>query len=133
MPETVSGGNEPHQLIIGLVNNSPKTLTDYRVEVEIPRAVLNSSTGFGDTEVESRSTRDHRFFRMEGKHHREQTLRPGDKIKQFFKPTLIITPEVKTSNALDQKITVSVFDGDVLTQKIEKTVREILEAPPNFG
>lgn len=133
VPETVSGGNEPHQLIIGLVNNSLKTLTDYRVEVEIPRAVLNPSTSFGATEVESRSTWEHRFFRMEGKHHRDQTLRPGDKIKQFFKPMLIITPEAKSSNALDQKITVSVFNGDVLTQKIEKTVREIFEQQPSFG
>jgi hypothetical protein len=133
VPEPHSGGYEPHLLIVGLVNNSARTLTDYRVEAEIPRAVLNPSTSFGDIEVESRGTLEHRFFRMEGKHHREQTLRPGDKIKQFFKPTLIITPEVKSSNALDQKITVSVFVGDVMTQKIEKSVREIFEQQPSFG
>jgi len=130
--ERVYDGYEEHALRVGLVNNSAKTLSDYRIEVEVPNTFLNQSTGY-QAEVENRRTAEYRVFRMEGKDSSVKTLRPGDKAPSFLKVTLVIPPKAEENNALDKMVVTKVFASDVMTQKIEKTVREILEMTPSFG
>jgi hypothetical protein len=125
-------GYSEHSLIVGLVNNSNKTLSDYRIEIEVPNSVINHSTSY-NAEVEGRRTAESRFFRSEGKDHIVKTLRPGDKDRSFFKIDLVIPPEETKDYSPDQKIVVKVFAGDAMTQKIEKTMKELLAMAPSFG
>lgn len=128
----VPEGDKQHKLIVRLVNNSTKTLSDHRVEAEIPNALLNQSTGYG-AEVVERRTQEYRYFRAYGKDRNPKVLHPGDVIRQFFIVSLVIPSDAEESGMLDKKIVVTVFAGDVMTQRIEKSVREILQQPPNFG
>lgn len=132
VPERVYEGYKEHRLTIGIVNNSPKTLSDHRVEAEVPNAVLNQSTGYG-AEIENRRTAEYRYFRAYGKDRNPKDLHPGDGIPQFFTVPLLVPPDAEQSGALEKKVVVKVFAGDVMTQRIERTVREILEQPPSFG
>lgn len=132
VPDKFYDGYEEHVLRIGLVNNSTKTLDDFRLDVEVPNAFLNQSTIY-DAEVENNRTATHRLFRAESKDRNINQLRPGDKASQFFITTLVIPPGLEESDTLDQKITVKVFAGDAMTQKIEMTVKEILAMPPSFS
>lgn len=121
VPARAYDGCEEHSLIIGLINNSAKTLTDYRVELEIPDTFVNQSTTY-HIEVEGRRTAAYRFFRSEGKDHHVKTLRPGDVDRNFIKMDIVIPPEARESGALDQKIIVKVFAGDDMTYREADTV-----------
>jgi len=124
-------GYEEHGLRIVLVNNSSKTIDDFRVDIEIPNAFINQSTTYA-AEVENRRTASYRVFRADGKRHNIQKLHPGDRVPNFFITTLIIPPGAAEGDALDQRIVVKVYADDIMTQRIEKTVREVLEMPPSF-
>jgi class 3 adenylate cyclase len=132
VPVKAYEGYVEHSLIIGLTNNSPKTLDDFRVEIRIPDAFINQSTSY-HAEVEGRRTADFRFFRMEGKDHDVRVLRPGDRVQTFFKIDLVIPPGAQASASYDQRIVVEVFAGDDMTQKLELTMRMLLAFPPSFG
>ena len=125
-------GYKQHDLIVGIVNNSSKTIQEFRVEVELPNAITNQSTTYG-VEVQERRTPTTRYFRIEGKNHNIQALYPSDRRSEFFRIDLIIPPDAEEGGALEQKIVVKVFAGDAMTQKIEKTVREVLAQTPSFG
>jgi hypothetical protein len=126
----VPDGAQEHRIIIGLVNDSPATLTDYRIELEVPNAFLNQSTG-RSAEVESRRTNDHRFFRMMSKDSSVGHLYPGDRAPRFYSVNILNSAAV--GDSANQKIRLSVFSGEVLTQKLEISLKEILETPPSFG
>lgn len=132
VPVRAYEGYREHTLNVGLINNAPRTLDDYRIEIEVPNSVINQSTGYS-TEVESRRSSQYRFFRSEGKDHSVKSLRPGDRDKTFWKIDLLLPPGAEESGALDEKIIISVFAGDERTQRNEMTVRELLAQPPNFG
>jgi hypothetical protein len=51
----------------------------------------------------------------------------------FFILTLVVSPGMKETDAMNEKIIVKVFAGDTMTQKIQTTVKEILAMPPSFG
>lgn len=132
VPVKAYDGYVEHALIIGLINNSARTLNDFRVEIQIPNAFINQSTGY-HAEVVGRRTAEYRFFRMEGKDHDIKSLRPGDGVQSFFKIDLVIPPEAAESAAYDQRIIAQVFVGDDMAQKLELTVRMLLALPPSFG
>ncbi len=131
-PDKFYDGYEEHVLRFGLVNNSAKTLNEYRVDVEVPNAFISQSTT-SNAEVESNRTPDRRLFRAESKDRPVTSLRPGDKQPAFFILTLVISPGITETDAINQKITIKVFAGDIMTQKIEMTVKEILALSPSFG
>jgi hypothetical protein len=126
----VPDGAQEHRLIIGLVNDSPATLTDYRIELEVPNSFLNQSTG-RSAEVESRRTTDYRFFRMMSKDSSIGPLYPGDRAPRFY--SVNILSSVAVGDSANQIIRLSVFSGEVLTQKLEMSLKEILDMPPSFG
>jgi hypothetical protein len=126
----VPDGAHEHRFTIGLINDSPATLSDYRVELEVPNAFLNQSTG-RSAEVESRRTKDYRFFRLTSKDSSHGHLYPGDRAPRFLSVNILNT--AATGDSANQKVKLSVFSGEVLTQKIEMSVKEILEMPPSFG
>lgn len=132
VPEKHYDGYREHALLVGLVNNSSKTINEFWVEVELPDAITNQSTTYM-AEVQGRRTHDTRYFRQESKNSGTKTLRPGDKVQSFFKIDLVIPPGAKEGGSLDRKITVKVFAGDDMTQKIELTVRQLLTLEPSFG
>jgi serine/threonine protein kinase/CheY-like chemotaxis protein len=121
-----------HSLIVGLINNSAKRVTDFRVEVELPDAFTNQSTTYM-AEVRERRTPTSRYFRAESKDRPTKTLYPGDRVREFFKIDLIIPPVSKRDEILEQKITVKVFAGDDMTHEVMKSVRSVLEQAPSFG
>jgi hypothetical protein len=126
----VPDGAQEHRIIIGLINDSPATLSDYRIEFEVPNSFLNQSTG-RSAEVESRRTKDYRFFRLTSKDSSHGPLYPGDKAPRFFSVNILnVAAEGDSAN---QTIRLGVFAGEVLTQKIEISLKEILDMPPSFG
>jgi TIR domain len=125
----VPDGTQEQRIIIGLVNDSPATLTDYRIELEVPNSFLNQNTG-RSAEVENRRTNDYRFFRMMSKDSSQGPLYPGDRAPRFYSVNILSAAAGESSN---KKVKLSVFSGEVLTQKIEMSLREILDMPPSFG
>jgi hypothetical protein len=126
----VPDGAQEHRLTIGLINNSPATLNDYRIELEIPNSFLNQSTG-RSAEVESRRTNDYRFFRLTSKDSSRGPLYPCDRAPRFF--SINILNDAATGDSANKKVKLSVFSGEVLTHKIEMSLKEIFDMPPSFG
>ncbi len=131
-PEKFYDGYEEYRLTFGMVNNSAKTLNEYRIDVEVPNAFISQSTSF-NAEVESNRTPDRRLFRAENKDRPVTILRPGDKQPAFFILTLVVSPGMKETDAMNEKIIVKVFAGDTMTQKIQTTVKDLLAMPLGFG
>ncbi len=131
-PEKFYEGTEEHSFIVGLVNNSEKTITDFRAEIVMPNAFLNQNTHYGP-EVQDRRTDETRFFRITNKTHGIQSLYPEDKIPRAFVNTLIVQPSMKGTDVMKKKLTVTVFDGGERSDKVEMTVEEFLSLPYDYS
>lgn len=130
VPDRRYNDYQVHKLFLGLVNDSSSTLIDYRIELEVPNSLLNQSTSYS-AEVANRRTSEYRVFRLTSKDGSHGPFYPGDREPRFLLLDILVHDSI--GDGINKKVRVSVFSGDVLTQKLETSLKEIMETPPSFG
>jgi hypothetical protein len=119
--------DQDYKLKIDLINEGQATLSNYRLDIEFPKAFLNPSTSFA-LEKTDRSTDKYKFFRVTQDHHRSEPLHPRDSRTVFL--TDYFVNEKTPSAALKERLKITVYSDDNEIKSIDIPMRELLDTKP---
>lgn len=126
--ETIKRTQDHHdyQLKIFLNNKGQTKIDDFRVDLLIPKGILNPKTVFAP-ELPDKQTSTHRFFRITNKEHRNLVFYPGDrelvlKIAYFVNSKVFHSPQI-----MKEYIRATVYSDNMASQTTEKKVSELNE------
>lgn len=116
---------EEYKLRINLINTGSKTISNYRLDIEFPKAFLNLSTIY-PLEVYERSNEKYKFFRVTQEHHRNEPIYPDDNRLVFIADYFIDASMLRTE-ALDEHLRVKVYIDDREVRIIDKLMSDLVD------
>lgn len=122
--KNITSQRHDYVLTVGLVNNGIKKIEDFRLDVEVPRDVLNKNAAYA-IEINTNS-KTHRLFRASQKEYPHiLPLYKGDK-RDVMKIEYYIDDELYDSgNVLSDVVRATVYTGDMEPYVIEKAISEL--------
>lgn len=117
---------EEYDLRITLANEGKETISNYRLDIEFPKAFLNPSTIYALEKTE-RSTDKFKFFRVTQEHHRNDPLYPGDSYMVFM-GGYSIDKKMRESGALNEHLKVTVYIDDREVKIIDIPMRDLVDS-----
>lgn len=118
---------QEYELRVTLSNESQQTISNYRLDIEFPRAFLNRST-FYALERTERSTDKFKFFRVTQEHHRNDPLYPGDSYMVFMSG-YSIDDKMRDSGALNDHLKMTVYINALEVKTIDIPMRDLVDTP----
>lgn len=118
-------GREEYRLRINLVNAGSKTISNYRLDIEFPKAFLNPFTIYAP-EISERSNEKCKFFRVTQEHHRNEPIYPDDNRIVFIIDYFIDTSIFKT-DALNQHLRINVYVDDKEVSIVDKLMSDLVD------
>lgn len=116
---------EEYKLRINLINTGSKTISNYRLDIEFPKAFLNLSTVYA-LEVFERSNEKYKFFRVTQEHYRNEPIYPDDN-RLVFIADYFIDASIPRTDALDEHFRVKVYIDDREVRIIDKPMSDLVD------
>jgi len=116
---------EEYKLRLNLINTGNKTISNYRLDIEFPKAFLNQSTIYA-AEVSERSNERYNFFRVTGEHHRNAPIYPDDS-RIVFSADYFIDASVSKAAALNEHLIIRVYVDDKEVRIIDKPMSDLVD------
>lgn len=110
---------DTYRLIIALTNTGDEPISDYRLDIKIPRSYLNDLTIISGEETE-KSTEQYRFFRITSKS-QEYPIYPNDR-RIIFSPNYYVGGHIPHNDFL----TLQVYVDERLMRNVEKPMSELV-------
>jgi hypothetical protein len=117
---------EEYKLRVNLNNEGTTTISNYRLDIEFPKAFLNPSTIYALEKTE-RSTEKYKFFRVTQEHHRNDPLYPGDS-RTVFIADYFTNEEISKSGALNERLKITVYINNREAKIINMPMRDLMDA-----
>ncbi len=116
---------EEYKLRINLINTGSKTVSNYRLDIEFPKAFLNLSTIYA-LEIPEKSNEKYKFFRVTQEHHRNEPIYPDDNRIVFIIDYFIDTSIFKT-DALNEYLRIKVYVDDKEVSIVDKLMSDLVD------
>ncbi len=115
---------EEYKLIINLTNKGSKTISNYRLDIEFPKAFLNPHTIYA-LEVSERSNEKYKFFRVTQEHHRNEPIYPDDTRIVFITDYFVDADNYKFINS-SENLRIKVYIDDKEVRIVDKPMRDLI-------
>ena len=116
----------------GLLKNVGKgVVSDYHVDVQMPKFLLEGDTVIYYHELREKATDSHRFFRFPSKEAKPTPVYQDDEEQLFILPMYIDRARVLNPDLLNSSVRLTCYAGEVRVS-VSKTVSELLSGEANI-